>query len=53
MTSTAQYVLDGRLSGRVEHVVSNQAADFDSVADLLAFMDRIVREVDEARPEDR
>lgn len=51
-------VLDDRLLGRIEHVVSNQAADFDSVADLLAFMARILREVevheddeDETRPE--
>jgi len=35
----------GRLHGRVEHVVSRHAAHFTSLDELLAFMDRMLREV--------
>ena len=36
-------VEQGHLTGRVEHVVSGQAADFQSLQTLLAFMARILR----------
>jgi hypothetical protein len=35
----------GRVSGRVEHVVSGQATAFSSLEALLAFMGRVLREV--------
>jgi hypothetical protein len=35
----------GQVSGRVEHVVSGQATAFTSLEALLAFMDRVLREV--------
>jgi hypothetical protein len=38
----------GRLVGRVEHVVSGQAAHFQSLEGLLAFLARVLREVQEA-----
>jgi len=38
----------GQLRGRVEHVVSRQATSFESLEVLLAFMARILREVQEA-----
>jgi hypothetical protein len=33
----------GHLAGRVEHVVSGQATDFQSLETLLAFMARVLR----------
>jgi len=33
--------------GRVEHVVSGQAARFDSLEELIAFMSRVLVEVQE------
>ncbi len=33
----------GRLEGRVEHVASNQAAHFESLDELLSFLDRILK----------
>jgi hypothetical protein len=33
----------GHLAGRVEHVVSGQAADFQSLETLLAFIARVLR----------
>jgi hypothetical protein len=33
----------GPLAGRVEHVVSGQATDFESLETLLAFMARVLR----------
>jgi hypothetical protein len=33
----------GHLTGRVEHVVSGQAIDFQSLETLLAFMARVLR----------
>ena len=36
-------VEQGYLTGRVEHVVSGQAADFQSLETLLAFMARVLR----------
>ena len=35
----------GRIAGRVEHVVSRQAARFQSVDELMAFMTEVLREV--------
>jgi hypothetical protein len=40
----------GRVSGRVEHVVSGQATAFSSLEVLLAFMDRVLREVGTTPP---
>jgi hypothetical protein len=39
----------GRIAGRVEHVVSGQAAHFDSLEELLAFMARVLRQHKERR----
>ena len=36
-------VEQGHLAGRVEHVVSGQAIDFESLETLLAFMARVLR----------
>jgi hypothetical protein len=36
-------VEQGYLTGRVEHVVSGQATDFQSLETLLAFMARVLR----------
>jgi hypothetical protein len=36
-------VEQGCLAGRVEHVVSGQAIDFESLETLLAFMARVLR----------
>jgi len=38
-------VEQGRFVGRVEHVVSGQAAHFQSVEELLAFIGRVLTEV--------
>jgi hypothetical protein len=35
----------GRVSGRIEHVVSGQATAFSSLEALLTFMDRVLREM--------
>ena len=35
----------GRMAGRVEHVASGQAAHFDSLEELLAFMARVLATV--------
>lgn len=32
----------GRIMGRVEHVVSGRAAHFDTLADLLRFIERVL-----------
>jgi hypothetical protein len=37
-------VEQGRLAGRVEHVVSGQAADFQSLETLLTFTCQVLRE---------
>ena len=37
-------VAPGGLEGRVEHVVSGQAAHFHSLEDLLAFMARVLHQ---------
>ena len=38
-------VEQGRFAGRVEHVVSGQAAQFQSLAELVAFMGRVLATV--------
>ena len=35
-------VAQGQLSGRVEHVLSGQAAHFQTLGELLAFMARVL-----------
>jgi hypothetical protein len=35
-------VTQGRISGRIEHVVSGQTTRFQSLADLLAFIGRVL-----------
>jgi hypothetical protein len=37
-------VEQGHLAGRVEHVVSGQAADFQSLETLLTFIAQVLRE---------
>ena len=37
-------VAQGCLEGRVEHVVSGQATQFHTLAELLAFMARVLRQ---------
>jgi hypothetical protein len=41
LLATAE-VTPGRLTGRVEHVVSGQAIQFHSLDDLLAFMAQVL-----------
>jgi hypothetical protein len=38
-------VAQGRMAGRVEHVVSGQATHFDSLEELLAFIARVLATV--------
>jgi len=38
-------VAQGRMAGRVEHVVSGQAAHFATLDELLAFIARVLAEV--------
>jgi len=42
----------GQWAGRVEHIVSGQAAYFLSVEELLAFMTRVLHTVGAQSPED-
>ena len=44
-------VAQGHLAGRVEHVVSGQAAHFHTLAELLAFMARVLATLDTAPEE--
>lgn len=39
----------GRLEGRVEHVTSGQATHFHSLDDLLAFLGKVLREMNAER----
>ncbi len=41
----------GRMSGRVEHVVSGRAMRFDSLEALLAFIGQVLRDRRTASPE--
>jgi len=38
-------VNEGQFRGQIEHVASNETIRFDSVEDLLAFLYRVLREV--------
>jgi hypothetical protein len=40
----------GHLTGRVEHVVSGQAAHFVSLETLVAFMVRVLENIEETPP---
>lgn len=42
----AAAVAQGRLAGRVEHVVSGQAVHFHTLDELLAFMARVLTALD-------
>ena len=44
-------VMDRDMVGRIEHVVSHQATDFDSLDTLLAFIAEVLPESDETPPE--
>jgi hypothetical protein len=44
-------VAQGQLAGRVEHVVSGQAAHFHTLDELLAFMARVLATLDTAPEE--
>ena len=43
-------VAQGQLTGRVEHVLSGQAAHFHTVDELLAFIARVLAVMDSAAP---
>ena len=43
-------VAQGQLSGRVEHVLSGQAAHFDTLDELLAFMARVLAVLEGTAP---
>ena len=42
-------VAQGRIAGRVEHVVSGQSTHFDSLEELLAFIARVLTQHKERR----
>jgi hypothetical protein len=42
----------GRVMGRAVHVVSGQATHFDSLADLLTFMDRVLTRLHDEPPDE-
>ncbi len=42
-------VANGRITGRVEHVSSGQATEFHSLADLLAFIARLLAQAPQQR----
>ena len=43
-------VAQGQLTGRVEHVLSGQAAHFDTLDELLAFMARVLAGLEATGP---
>ena len=45
------HIPSGRCVGRVEHVVSGQAAPFETCEELLAFFVRVLTCVQEERPD--
>ena len=45
-------LVQGRCVGRVEHVVSGQAAHFDSLEELVAFIGRVLTQVRSKLPEE-
>ena len=42
-------IAQGRIEGRVEHVVSGQSTHFDSLEELLAFVARVLTQHKERR----
>ncbi len=44
-------VEQGEVTGRVEHIVSGQAAHFTSLDELVAFIDQVLRRVDVPLPQ--
>jgi hypothetical protein len=42
---TSSNVARGPIEGRVEHVISGQSTHFDSLEELLAFIDRVLLKV--------
>ena len=42
-------IMQGRIEGRVEHVVSGQSTHFDSLKELLAFIARVLAQQKERR----
>ena len=42
-------ITQGRIEGRVEHVVSGQSTHFDSLEELLAFIARVLSQHKERR----
>jgi hypothetical protein len=45
-------VARGRIAGRVEHVVSGQATHFDTLQDLLTFIERVLTSLRAEPPEE-
>jgi hypothetical protein len=45
-------VARGRIAGRVEHVVSGQAGHFDTLEDLLTFIERVLTSLCADPPEE-
>lgn len=43
-------VAHGHVSGRIEHIVSGQATRFHSLEELLAFLERVLTNVQEGSP---
>jgi hypothetical protein len=46
-------VLQGRLAGRLEHVVSGEATDFQSLETLLTFIAQVLREAHDRSADQR
>jgi hypothetical protein len=46
---TSTNIAQGRIEGRVEHVVSGQATHFQSLEELLAFLARVLTQQKERR----
>jgi len=42
-------IVQGRIEGRVEHVVSSQSTHFDSMEELLVFIARVLTQQEERR----
>lgn len=42
---TDTHIAHGRITGRIEHVVSGQSMHFDSLEELLAFIDQVLANV--------
>ena len=46
---TSTNITQGRIEGRVEHVVSGQSTHFDSLEELMAFVARVLTQHKERR----